>query len=170
MKRILLIISTIMLSTFLFGQDSTARKLDELIIAYANAGRFNGSALVAIHGNILLQKGYGLKNAAAKTVNDENTIYQIASVTKQFTATVILKLVEQNKMSLDDKLGKYYSGFPNGDSITINNLLTHTSGLRNFTEEDSSINATDEQQTVLYYKTLKPDFSPGTNWHYSNSG
>jgi CubicO group peptidase (beta-lactamase class C family) len=154
----------------MFAQDSTTKKLDALITAYAKTGRFNGSALVAQRGNILLQKGYGLKNDSDNSMNDANTKYQIASVTKTFTSTVVLKLVELKKMSLADKLSKYYKGFPYGDSITIENLLTHTSGLRNLTEEDSSITETDEQRIVPYLKTLKPDFAPGTNWHYSNSG
>ncbi len=154
----------------MFAQDSTTKKLDALITAYANIGRFNGSALVAQHGNILLQKGYGLKNDDDNSLNDANTKFQIASVTKTFTSAVVLKLVELNKMSLTDKLSKYYEGFPYGDSITIENLLTHTSGLRNLTEEDSSITETDEQRIVPYLKTLQPDFAPGTGWHYSNSG
>ncbi|CAN5607597.1 hypothetical protein BH10BAC2_BH10BAC2_05290 [soil metagenome] len=170
MKNIFILTLTLVFSTLLNAQDSTTQKLDELITAYAKAGRFNGSALVAQHGNILLQKGYGIRNADNNSMNDTNTIFQIASVTKQFTATVILKLVELKKMSLNDRLSKYYSGFQNGDSITIEQLLTHTSGLRNFTEEDSSINETDEQRMIPYLKTLKPDFSPGSDWHYSNSG
>ncbi len=170
MKKIFVFALILIISKHATAQDSTTQKLDELITAYANLGRFNGSVLIAQHGHILLQKGYGLKNADDKTMNDANTKFQIASVTKTFTATVILKLVELKKMSLNDKLSKYYSGFPNGDSITIENLLTHTSGLHNFTEEDSAINETDEQRMVPYLKTLKPDFAPGTNWHYSNSG
>jgi CubicO group peptidase (beta-lactamase class C family) len=170
MKKIIAITCTLLLTKFLFAQDSTTQKLEELITAYANICRFNGSVLVARNDSILLQKGYGIKNATDDSMNDANTILQIASVTKQFTATVILKLVELKKMALSDKLSKYYSGFPNGDSITIENLLTHTSGLHNFTEEDSTINETDEQRIVPYLKTLKPDFAPRTDWHYSNSG
>lgn len=170
MKKILTLTCTLIICNCLYAQDSTAKKLDELITAYVNIGRFNGSVLVAQHGNILLQKGYGIKNAADKSINDADTKFQIASVTKTFTSTVILKLAELKKIFLTDKLSKYYSGFPYGDSITIENLLTHTSGLRNLTEEDSSITATDEQKTVAYLKTLKPDFAPGTNWYYSNSG
>jgi CubicO group peptidase (beta-lactamase class C family) len=170
MKKIIAITCMIVLSKHLFAQDSTVKKLDELLTTYANMGRFNGSVLVAEHGNILLQKGYGIRNAGDGSRNDVNTAFQIASVTKQFTSTVILKLVELRKMSLEDKLSKYYSGFPNGDIITIEHLLTHTSGLHNFTETDSSINETDEQRMVPYLKTLKPDFTPGTDWHYSNSG
>jgi len=170
MKKIYAVITAMLLLCHTYGQDSTAYKVEELVNAYAKNGHFNGSALVAAHGKILLQKGYGYKNAEEKAMNDEHTQFQIASVTKQFTATVILKLVELGKMKLTDKLSKYYGGFPNGDSITIQHLLTHTSGLHNFTEKDSSINETDEKRMVPYLKTLKPDFKPGADWHYSNSG
>ena len=129
MKKILAFTCTLLIYTFMFAQDSTTKKLDALITAYANMGRFNGSALVAQHGKILLQKGYGLKNANDNSLNDANTKFQIASVTKTFTSTVVLKLVELKKMALTDKLSKYYKGFPYGDSITIENLLTHTSGI-----------------------------------------
>jgi CubicO group peptidase (beta-lactamase class C family) len=154
----------------MFAQDSMVNKIDALITAYTSIGRFNGAVLVSQHGNILLQKGYGLKNAYDNSINDANTKFQIASVTKTFTSTVVLKLVELKKMSLTDRLCKYYKGFPYGDSLTIENLFTHTSGLPNFTEEDSAITETDEHRMVPYLKTLKPEFAPGTNWHYSNSG
>jgi len=170
MKNIFIFIIISILSHTGFSQDSATQKLDEIVNAYARLGRFNGSVLVAKHGNIILQKGYGVKNADNHALNDANTIYQIASVTKQFTATVILKLVELKKMSLNDKLDQYYTDFANGDSITIENLLTHTSGLHNFTEGDSGIAETDEKRMVPYLKSLKPDFAPGTDWHYSNSG
>jgi len=170
MKKTLLIVYCLLLATTMLAQDSTTQKLDELLTAYAKLNKFNGSVLVAKQGNVLLQKGYGVKSAADRSVNDAGTKFQIASITKQFTAAVILKLVELKKMSLTDKLSKYYTGFTNGDSISIEQLLTHTSGIRNFTEEDSSIERTNEQQMVAYLKKLKPDFAPGTSWHYSNSG
>ena len=170
MKKIIVLTCTLTICKCIFAQNSIANDLDTLITAYASIDRFNGSALVAQHGNILLQKGYGLKNDEDISPNDANTKFQITSVTKTFTSTVVLKLVELNKMSLTDKLSKYYKGFPYGDSITIENLLTHTSGLRNLTEEDSSITETDEQRIIPYLKTLQPDFAPGANWHYSNSG
>lgn len=152
------------------AQDTTTKKLDEVMSAYYKAGHFNGSVLVAVHGNIVLQNGYGIKNAEEKVFNDKNTIYQVASVTKQFTATVILKLVQEKRMTLQDKLGKYYKGFHNGDSITIEQLLTHTSGLHNFTEEDTTITVTDEQHFIPYLQKLKADFAPGAKWNYSNTG
>lgn len=170
MKKVIVFVLILAFSQIVFAQDSTVRKLDELVTAFTSVGRFNGAVLVAQHGKILLQKGYGIKNAEDKSANEVSTRFQIASVTKQFTSAVILKLVELHKMALTDKLSKYYKGFPQGDLITIEHLLTHTSGLRNFTEEDSAINTADELKTVQYFERLKPDFAPGTDWHYSNSG
>jgi len=170
MKIMFSILLTFGVIPSLFSQDTISKKLDELVGAYAKLDKFNGSVLVARNGKILLEKGYGIQSTTDKSINDANTKFQIASVTKQFTSTVILKLVEQHKMSLNDKLSLYYDDFPKGDSITIEQLLTHTSGIRNFTEEDSFINTADELGTMQYLKTLKPDFVPGTNWHYSNSG
>jgi len=152
------------------SQNNKSRKLDELVSAYASQGKFNGSVLVAQRGEILLKKGYGIRNSSKNSKNDSATVFQIASITKQFTAVIILRLVELNKMSLSDRLSKYYSGFPNGDSITIENLLTHTSGIHNFTEDDTSIVETDEGRMIPYLRKLRPDFAPGTSWHYSNSG
>jgi CubicO group peptidase (beta-lactamase class C family) len=152
------------------AQDSTSQQLEQLVAAYAALGKFNGSVLVAREGKILLQKGYGVKNLEDKSVNDAFSIYQIASVTKSFTATVILKLVELKKLSLADKLSKYYNGFPNGDNITIEHLLRHTSGIHNFTETDTTILETDEKRMIPFLKSLSPDFAPGAKMHYSNSG
>ena len=112
-----------------FAQDETS-KLDTLITAYSKLNKFNGSALVAKNGMILLNKGYGYRNAESKTVNTEQSVFQLGSITKQFTAAVILKLQEENKLSTSDKLSKYFPDYPKGDSITIQQLLT--SSLRGF--------------------------------------
>ncbi|SIO54384.1 serine hydrolase domain-containing protein [Chitinophaga niabensis] len=138
-------------------------EIDTLMAAYKD---FRGTVLVARGGTVLLKKGYG---------NQENTIYQIASVTKTFTATAILKLAERGRLSLEDKLSKYYPDYPRGDSITIRHLLTHTSGIYNYTmnrefmETAAGQPATEEQMLALF-KDKSLDFSPGTSWNYSNSG
>src|SRR3954462_13230959 len=80
------------------ADDSLYSKLDEYLTAAESVYKFNGSALVAQHGRIILQKGYGYKNADAKVLNDENGIFEIGSITKQFTAAVILKLQEDGKL------------------------------------------------------------------------
>lgn len=152
-----------------------AEKADALLTAYAQQYKFTGSALVAWKGNIILEKGYGFKNAQDSSLNDANTIFQVGSITKQFTSTVILKLQEQKKLDVHDKLSKYFPDYPKGDSITIENLLTHTSGIFNYTNDGKFMNsaatkpATHEQMLALFRD--KPlDFSPGTKWNYSNSG
>lgn len=154
---------------------STSQKLDELMSAYAQNREFNGNVLIAQSGKILLEKGYGFQNLEKKLNNTSATLYPIASITKTFTSTLILKLAELKKLSLQDKLSKYYPDYPKGDSITIENLLTHTSGIFNYTEDndfmfnESGKHAT-EQKILSLFKNKPLDFAPGTGWNYSNSG
>ena len=174
MKKLFLLLLTSAIASSLFSQETT-QQLDKLIEAYARSGKFNGSILVAQNGKILLEKGYGFKNAKSNVLNDANTIYQIGSITKPFTSMVILKLVELKQLSLTDKLSKYYPELPNADSISIENLLTHTSGIYNYTRDGGFMNTeaikpATEQKILALFKNKKLDFSPGTNWSYSNSG
>jgi CubicO group peptidase (beta-lactamase class C family) len=174
MKKIFFLVTAVCLICGGYAQD-TQSKLDTLISAYAKMNRFNGSALVAKNGALLLNKGYGYQNDSDKVLNNEHTIFQLGSLTKQFTSAVILKLLEEKKLSLSDKLSKYFPGYPKGDSITIQHLLTHTSGIynytndRNFMKNEITRPASTEKMMALFEN--KPlDFSPGTSWSYSNSG
>ncbi|HTE32763.1 MAG TPA: serine hydrolase, partial [Chryseolinea sp.] len=86
MKKILLLIllpATLIQSTH--SQEMITEKLDSAVAVYASLNAFNGSVLVARHGKVLLQKGYGYKNVQDKSVNDANTIFQVGSITKEFT-------------------------------------------------------------------------------------
>jgi CubicO group peptidase (beta-lactamase class C family) len=151
-----------------------ADKMDELVSAYSKQNRFNGTVLVARGGNVVFAKGYGFRNADQKIPNDTSTIFQIGSVTKQFTAAIIMQLQEENKLSVKDKLDKYFKGFPNGNEITIEHLLTHTSGLHNYTS-DSALMSRDvsvpisESEMLDLFKKYEADFAPGTKWNYSNT-
>lgn len=154
---------------------SKQEKIDTLLTAYTAQNNFNGTALVAFKNTVLLNKGYGFKNIETGLMNTANTIYQIGSVTKQFTAVVILKLAEQKKLSLTDKLSKYYPAFPKGDSITIHQLLSHTSGIYNYTNDvkfmqSEAVKPANEEKILALFKDKPLDFSPGSNWAYSNSG
>jgi len=149
--------------------------IDELLKAYARQYAFNGSVLVSQRGNILLQKGYGFKNFANHSLNDEKTIFESGSITKQFTAVLILQLQEKKLLSVQDKISKYIPDYPNGDSITIENLLTHTSGISNYTNDSSflktGLNKPLTPDGLLQLFKNKPlDFSPGKKYNYSNSG
>src|SRR6476646_8120214 len=163
MKKTFLLVTALCLGHFIFGQRD---KLDTLLSTYAKLNKFNGSALVAKNGVILLNKGYGYRDAESKTPNDEETIFQLGSITKQFTSAVILKLQEEKKLSVSDKLSKYFPGYPKGDSITLRQLLTHTSGVFNYTNDGEFMKnemtkpATREKMLALFKDKLL-DFSPG---------
>ncbi|MCU0352910.1 MAG: serine hydrolase [Cytophagales bacterium] len=153
----------------------TQAKLDELLAAYQKQYKFNGTALVAYRGQVLLNKGYGWQDATQKTPADAESVYQIGSLTKQFTAAVVLRLQEQKKLNVQDKLGKYFPGYPNGDKITLEHLLTHTSGIYNYTDDGVFMNAeatkpaTPDKMLALFRD--KPlAFEPGSRYSYSNSG
>ncbi|MDN5216383.1 serine hydrolase [Fulvivirgaceae bacterium BMA12] len=161
-------------ASLVFSQE-ISQKSDELLEAFAGLNKFNGTVLIYQNDNILLEKGYGFKDVESKTLNNSNTIFQIGSITKQFTAMVILKLLERNQLSLSDKLSKYYPDFPKGDSITLEHLLTHTSGIFNYTDDASFMSTevtkpANEQKILALFKDKDLQFSPGSNWAYSNSG
>jgi len=123
-----------------------------------------------------LHKAYGLANVATHLPNDTLTRFPVLSLTKSFTATAILKLQEEGKLSVKDKISKYFPDYQYGDKVTIENLLTHSSGINNYTdivgEEDSSIiNHPVSKEKILQVFYTKPlAFSPGSRFSYSNSG
>jgi CubicO group peptidase (beta-lactamase class C family) len=168
MNRLFAIILSCFLSQIIFSQ-SVEEKIEKLLEDYTKAGVFNGSALVSENGIILLGKGYGFKSLRDSSFNDSNTIFQIASVTKQFTSTLILKLAELDKLNLDDKLSQYFPDFPDGDKITLENLLNHTSGIYDWTLNTINFLPTGEKSLLDYLKTKGLAFEPGTNYNYSNS-
>jgi len=173
MRKILFSLIIVVLSVQSFAQ-SIEQKIDELLTAYSNQNKLNGVILVAQKGKVIYQKGFGYRNAEEKIPNDVNSIFQIGSITKQITSAVIMQLQQEGKLSVHDKLSKYFSGFVNGDKITIENMLTHTSGIYNYTN-DTAIMKNDvtkhysQEQMLTLFKSYPPDFEPGTKWNYSNS-
>ncbi len=150
-------------------------KLDTLMDAYAKALGFNGTVFAATKGAVIFEKGYGYRNKNTNARNDTNTIFQIGSITKQFTSAIILQLQEQNKLSLQDSLTKYIPDYPNGNKITIEHLLTHTSGVYNYTNDVSfMVNETthpiNRDSLINRFKYKPLDFQPGEKFNYSNSG
>lgn len=136
---------------------------------------FSGQVLVENNSKVLIDRSYGYSNQEEKLKMLNSTTLGIGSVTKQFTAASIMQLVEKNKISLTDTISKYLPEVPHGDKITIHQLLTHTSGLYNFTEMLPSYMAM--QYSDMNYATLvklikdKPlNFEPGTSFEYSNTG
>lgn len=128
-------------------------------------------------GKPLIVKGYGMANLEQKVPVGNDSIFRIGSVTKQFAAVALLKLQEEGKLSLSDRLSAYYPGFPRAADITLLQMLQHTSGLHNYTElpdflttEARRHRTTDEMVNFLAKMPRTQDFEPGTGWHYSNTG
>ncbi|MCX6317988.1 MAG: serine hydrolase [Bacteroidetes bacterium] len=174
MKKSLLVLLAIIAINPAFSQ-TKEEKLDDVLSTYARLNRFNGSALIYHKGQVLLHRGYGYSQAADKRKNYSATIFQIGSVTKQFTATIILKLQEQGKLKLSDNLSVYFPDYPKGDSITLYHLLTHTSGIYNYTDDESFMQSglekgqTKEAMMALF-KNKPLEFTPGSQMKYCNSG
>ena len=153
----------------------TSKQLDSIVSAFDKANIFHGVALIANDGKILLNRGYGWADADLKKQNDPNLSYQVGSVTKQFTAVAILKLQEAGKLSVNDKISKYFPAVKSADKITIHHLLTHTSGLYNYTNDTTfwlrEAKLSSSQDKMIARFADKPlDFEPGSKFSYSNSG
>ncbi len=152
------------------------KQMDEYLFQARVAWKFNGAALVAYDGNVILSKGYGMADREMGIPNSSNTKFFVGSITKQFTAAAVLQLMEQGKLNLDDSISAYLTDFPPsiGDIITIRHLLTHTSGLPNHTDIPEIYISREEPvtETELYamIKSLELEFEPGEEFMYSNSG
>ncbi len=126
-------------------------------------------------GKPLLVKGYGSGNLELNMPVGNDSVFRIGSVTKQFTAAALVKLDEEGKLSLDDLLSKYYPDYPRAGDITLKQMLHHTSGMHNYTEDESflaqaALTKTPDQWVAYFSKMPKlQDFEPGTDWNYSNT-
>jgi len=134
---------------------------------------FNGVAFVSMDGKQLVNKAYGFQDVAKNIKNDVSTIFQIGSNTKQFTAEVILQLAMEKKLELQDKLSRYFPGYPNGNHITIEQLLNHTSGIYCYTNDSTFLGRIAEPISKSDLFSLFQDkplgFTPGSQFAYSNS-
>ena len=134
------------------------------------------SVAVVRGGEPVLLRGYGYADLENDVPATEQTVYRIGSVTKQFTAAAILRLVEQGRVRLDAPVSHYLSGLPAwADRVTIEQLLNHTSGIKSYTAlgpkwlDGMSLERTHEQMVALF-RDEPADFAPGERWLYNNSG
>jgi CubicO group peptidase (beta-lactamase class C family) len=150
------------------------KKVDHYLDSASKQFRFNGVALIAQKGEVLLNKGYGWRDVRSKTLHDSSSIFQIGSITKGFTATIILKLQEDGKLSVSDPIDKFIPDYPNGDKLTLYHLLTHTSGIYDYTKNLAPykflIKKTVSQRRIVNIMEDKPlETEPGTQFRYSSS-
>src|SRR5688572_3360144 len=117
-------------------ENAKAEMIDSLIRSYAAIKQFNGNVLVVQKGKSVFSKSYGFADFEWKIANDKQTKFRIGSITKQFTAMLIMQLKQDGKLDLDSAITTYLPWYrrETGNTITIRNLLAHTSALRNYTE------------------------------------
>jgi CubicO group peptidase (beta-lactamase class C family) len=175
----MLIVCALLLLAFqgsVTAQDKAA-KIDEVMTTANKYRLFNGSVLVAENGKVIYKKGLGLANMEWNIPNMPDTRFRLGSITKQFTATLILQLVEQGKVKLDGKVSDYLPAYRKdiGEKVTIHQLLNHTSGIPSYTGlpgffNDVSRNPYTVDEFVKKYASNNLEFEPGSKFSYNNSG
>ncbi|MCB2209241.1 MAG: beta-lactamase family protein [Bacteroidetes bacterium] len=141
---------------------------------FKETGGPGGVFLAAKDGEPIYKKAFGLANIELDVKMNPENVFQIGSMTKQFTAIAVMLLEEQGKIHVNDAISKYIPDYPNGDQITIHHLLTHTSGIKDFTKMETIMSIAKKDPTpkelVDFFKDEPVDFIPGEKFDYNNSG
>ncbi|KAB3529879.1 serine hydrolase [Alkaliphilus serpentinus] len=157
------------------SQQNTKDALVSYLTSLELHRNFSGQILVAKDNQVLIDRSYGYSDYENHIKAFNTTTFAIGSVTKQFTAAAIIQLAEDNMLSYDDKVSKYFSEVSYGDEITIHQLLTHTSGLYNYTMmlpefAGMDISELTFEKIISLIQDKPLDFEPGKGWNYSNTG
>lgn len=152
-----------------------ARQIEALLVRTFPADAPGVAVLVAQGDTVLYRGAHGRADVATDTPLKPGDRFRIGSVTKQFAAAGVLALVEAGKVKLDDPLSNYVPGYPNGDNITVLQLLNHTSGVKSYTGIPGYMagpirNDLTTAQLIDVFKDQPVDFAPGAQWAYNNSG
>ena len=153
-----------------FGARALSVRVDEWLIPYVSAGDFSGVVLIAKGDHVLVEKAYGKADFKHGVANRVDTRFWIASLSKTFTAAAIELMMAQGKITLQDHLDKYVSGIANGDQITVQQLLTHASGIGELDAADMYRDCLPEEELIARLRKVPSMFPPGTDSHYSNEG
>lgn len=168
-NQLLLLFISVILSTPLFAQ----HKLDAYFDHLSANRKFMGSVAISFNDSIIYAKSVGYANAETKKPIDQNTKIRIGSLTKTYTAVLVLKAVEEGKLKLDDKLSSFYPQIKNAKSITIERLLKHRTGIFNFTEipgeNEWEQSPHTKEEFINFFINEKSNFEPGTDFEYSNT-
>ena len=176
MKRLLVLILWLCNVSLSRAQSSrTIARLDSLFDALEAADQMRGSVAVSKGDRIVYTRTIGpaaVVNGKPITANAE-TAYRIGSITKTFTAVLVMQLVEEGKLALDTKLARFFPAVPNADRISIEQLLSHRSGLANYTADsafETFYRKPQTRQTMLArFSSARPDFPPDSTFEYSNT-
>jgi CubicO group peptidase (beta-lactamase class C family) len=153
-----------------------AAKADALIARSYPADGPGAAVIVTERGKTVYARGQGMADIAAGKPITPATVFRLGSITKQFSAAVLMQLVQEGKVALDDPLSKYLPDYPQGQGITIRQLLNHSSGVQSYTGiagwmvEKNTSRALTTDELIAEFKDLPPPSKPGERWDYNNSG
>lgn len=174
LQMIVIFLLFVQLNTITYSQTLNS-KIDSLLEEKYKPNDPGAVFLISKKGKIIYQKAFGLADIELNSSMKVESVFEIGSITKQFTAMAILMLYEQGKLKLDDEITKFIPDYPtNGNKITIHHLLTHTSGICSFTDM-KSINEISKKdltpvELIDFFKNEPMDFKPGEKFKYNNSG
>lgn len=173
MKSISLIL--LIITTSLVSAQDRIHQLDSLFTS-CNNGELNGNILIAEKGRIIYSKSLGIADQKTEAKLNANSIFELASISKQFTAMAVVMLKERGKLNYDDKITRFFPGLSDYSNITIRYLLHHSSGLPDYMEQMSSIidksKIATNKDVISWLSVYKPKllFEPNTQYEYSNTG
>lgn len=167
----------ILLPGILYAQTNNEnQKINKLVHSFIDLGQFSGTVLVAKKGEVVFSKGFGLANQEWNVANASDTKFRLGSLTKQFTAMLVMQLYQEGKINLGGHISDYLPYYRKdiGVKITIDQLLNHTSGLGDFGSRDdfSEICKTEyaQREFIEKYCSDNLEAEPGVRYRYSNSG
>lgn len=156
-----------------FAQNVNTQKLDSFFNVLNANKKAMASVAISKNGNIIYTKSIGFIDENKAIAANANTKYRIGSISKMFTATIIFQLIEDKKITLETKLGKYFTQIPNANDITIGNMLNHRSGIFNITNDSNYLswctNTISQQEMIEKIAVFPSQFEPNSKTDYSNS-
>lgn len=174
-KTILAFFLFCFISVCAFAQ-SVPKAIDSLIGAYAKLNKFNGNIVVIKSGETVFNGSYGFRDVEKGIKCNGNEIFQLASLSKTFTAVLTMKLIEEGKLSLNTRISDFFPVLHPEQKITVAQLLGHTSGIREVLADSalrekvfSGLKA-DREELLQYFSSQRLEFTPGSEFSYSNSG
>lgn len=171
MKKLLFFVFAF--SSFTFAQDKFTR-IDSLLNYLYENKKFMGSLTIREGENVIFNKAYGFADVEKKIKADRFTRYKIGSISKTFTAVMVMQLIEEKKLGLQTKLSRFYPKITNAEKISIYDLLHHRTGIVDFVNQDSTFHKVidkkhSKEDILKVIITYKSNFEPGSKYEYSNS-
>ncbi|NTU52026.1 MAG: serine hydrolase, partial [Candidatus Aminicenantes bacterium] len=157
------------------ADEALAKKIDAVMSEIYKPGQPGAAVIVRKNGETVFRKGYGMADLELGVPVEPDMVFRLGSITKQFTAVAILLLAQEGKLGLQDEITKFLPDFPTqGRRITVEHLLTHTSGIQSYTDlpewlplwrKDFTL-----KELIDLFKDKPMQFGPGESWAYNNSG